>query len=645
MAVIVADAAPAAGAAERTRFRVPPVLVVALLLVAVQVAVRAVVVGRGYFYWDDLILIGRSGTHPPLSAEFLGYDHDGHLMPGAFAVAHLLTDLAPLRWWPAAVSLVLGQAVAALAVLRVLWVLLPRWALLGPLTFFLFTPLTLPAFAWWAAGLNSLPMQAALAWVAADAVRLVRTGERRYAVSGIAVTGLALLFFEKAVLVPFVALATVLLVLRFDGANGVQPAREAWRTVLRRGAPLWRGSAVVLAGWAVAYAVLVRDRFAVPRADMVVELANHGLSWGVLPALLGGPWRWERWNPSPPWADPPLALVLLAWAAVVLALAWSLRTRYRTGAVWAAAAGYVAVSTAAMIGTRSGDETAYELARTLRYHTDSAVVLAIAAALVLAAPRRPPANGLPSPDRPARAGSARPPGPIPTGGSAVPPTPAAGSAPHSTRRTALGALAATAFLAGSLWSTSTFTSAWADNPTRAYLTNAEAALTARPAVPLLDQAVSVWVLLPVAHPHNMTGQVFAALPGRSEIGATTTELRVLDDSGAAIPAELFAVRYALPGPVPGCGTLVAGRALTPLPADGPLIPAEWTVQLNYLASAAGELELRFPGGEFVRVPVRAGPGTVYARVPGGGDGLEARAATPGTTVCVGGSAIGGVVPR
>ncbi|MFC8042570.1 hypothetical protein [Nocardia sp. NPDC057353] len=625
MAVIVAAAAPAAGAAERARWRVPPVLVVALLLVAVQVAVRAVVAGRGYFYWDDLILIGRSGTHPLLSAEFLGYDHDGHLMPGAFAVAHLSTDLAPLRWWPAAASLVLGQAIASLAVLRVLWLLLPRWAVLGPLTFFLFTPLTLPAFAWWAAGLNSLPLQAALAWVAGDAVRLVRSGERRYAVSGVAVTVLALLFFEKAVLVPFVALVTVVLALRSEGT----PARSA----LRRGALLWQGSAVVLAVWAVAYAVLVRDRFAMPRADMVLELANHGVSWGVLPTLVGGPWRWERWNPSPPWADPPLALVVLGWLVVAAALVWSLRTRYRTGWVWVAAAGYVAASTAAMIVTRSGDETAYELARTLRYHTDSAVVLAIAAALVLAAPRRAP-EAAAAPHRRIDAGTST--------GHVDSATPHVGPA-APLRHRALPALAAALFIAGSLWSTATFTRAWVDNPTRAYLTNAEAALTARPAVPLLDQAVSVWVLLPVAHPHNMTGHVFAALPGHTEIGPATTELRILDDSGRLVPADLFAVRHALPGPIPGCGTLLTDRA-TPIPADGPLIPAEWTVQLNYFASAPGAVELRFPDGPFVRVPVDRGPGTVYARVPGGGDGLEARSGTPGTTVCVGGSPIGGVVP-
>ncbi len=67
------------------------VLVIALALIAIQVTIRGVLAFRGEFYWDDLILIGRAGTYPLLSPEMLSYDHDGHLMPGAFAVASLVT--------------------------------------------------------------------------------------------------------------------------------------------------------------------------------------------------------------------------------------------------------------------------------------------------------------------------------------------------------------------------------------------------------------------------------------------------------------------------------------------------------------------------------------------------------------------------
>ncbi len=63
-------------------------------------------------------------------------------MPGAFLVAGLVERADPLEWWPAALSLILLQALASLALLRVLWVLLGEPAgLLVPLAFGLFTPI------------------------------------------------------------------------------------------------------------------------------------------------------------------------------------------------------------------------------------------------------------------------------------------------------------------------------------------------------------------------------------------------------------------------------------------------------------------------------------------------------------------------
>ncbi len=582
---------------DRTRL----VLGVGFALVAVQVVVRAVVAAAGELYWDDLILIGRAGTYPLWSADLLLHDHDGHLMPGAFVVAALADALAPLQWWPAAVSLVLGQAVASLAMLRVLWLLLgPRRTLWGPLVFYLFTPLTLPAFAWWAAGLNTLPMQAALAWVAGDALLVARTGRRRHVVSATVVTALALLFFEKSILVPFVAFATVALAYRVDGL--ARPVRLA----ARRGRSLWIVSAALLAGWAACYLGLVESRFGVPDFAMVSGLTHHGLSYGLVPTLLGGPWLWERWNPSPPWATPPIALIVVSWVAVAAALVWSVRRRRRTGWVWAATAAYVIASLVAMISTRFGAETTYELAQTLRYFADSAVIGAIAAALILRAPPR---------------------------------SAPAGSSPL------IAAACAVAFTASSLWSTVTFTRSWVDNPTGDYLASARAALTAHPDVPILDHPVSVWVLLPVTHPHNLIGSVFSALPGRSEITDSAATLAVLDDSGALVDAALFAVRRVPPGPEPDCGYRLTPGTTVVLPLDGPMMELDWTVQLNYLAAGSGEIEVGFPGAALTRVPVAAGLGTVYARVPGGGSGLQVRSPATGPAVCFGGGPVGVVTPR
>ncbi|MFZ2526251.1 MAG: hypothetical protein WAX14_01165 [Rhodococcus sp. (in: high G+C Gram-positive bacteria)] len=582
------------------RNRARLVLGVGLALVAAQVAIRAVVAAVGELYWDDLILIGRAGTYPLWSADLLLHDHDGHLMPGAFVVAALADALAPLDWWPAAVSLVFGQAVASLAVLRVLWLLLgPRRALWGPLLFYLFTPLTLPAFAWWAAGLNALPLQAALAWVAGDALLLARTGRRRYVVSGTLVTAIALIFFEKSILVPFVAFVTVALVYRVDGL--ARPMRRA----ARHGRSLWISTATLLAGWATCYLLIVESRFGVPDLAMVTGLTHHGLSYGLVPTALGGPWLWERWNPSPPWATPPIALVVASWAAVIAALVWSVRHKWRTGWVWAATVAYVIASLVAMISTRFGVQTTYELAQTLRYFADIAVVCAIAAALILRAPSRRVSGHSP----------------------------------------VVATVCAVAFTVSSLWSTITFTRSWVDNPTGDYLTAARDSLTAHPDVPILDHPVSVWVLQPVTHPHNLIGSVFAALPDRSRITDSAVDPAVLDDSGALVDADLFAVRWIPPGPEPDCGYRLSPGTTVVLPLDGPMFDMDWTVQLNYLAAGPGEIDVRFPGSNPTSVSVTSGLGTVYVRVPGGGTGIQVHSAPTGPTVCFGGGPVGVVTPK
>ena len=214
----------------------------AVALISLHLAVRAVLAFHGYFYWDDLILTGRASTQGLLSPSYLFDDHDGHVMPGAFLIAGAITRLAPLEWIGPAISLVVLQLVASLALLRALYVILGwRPVMLLPLTFALFTPLALPSFAWWAAALNALPMVAALAWVCADAILLVRSGNRRYAITGAVAFFVGLLFFEKAAVIPFVAFAVTAL-LGYVGGDS-----SALRTTWRRGVRLWSARLAVTA--------------------------------------------------------------------------------------------------------------------------------------------------------------------------------------------------------------------------------------------------------------------------------------------------------------------------------------------------------------------------------------------------------------
>ncbi|WAJ44881.1 hypothetical protein OK015_27980 [Mycobacterium sp. Aquia_216] len=589
--------------------RMPRVALAATALVMVALVIRAVLAFGGYFYWDDLILIGKAGTEGLLSPSYLFDDHDGHVMPAAFLVAGALIRLAPLDWTGPAISLLVLQLLASLALLRALHVILGwRRVLLIPLTFALFTPLGVPAFAWWAAALNSLPMLAALAWVCADAVLLVRTGNRRYALTGVLVYLGGLLFFEKAAVIPFVAFAVAALLCHVRGEPSAP--LTAWRGGLR----LWVASLILTVGWVALYLAVVNQQRWSSDLAMTGELLARSITHGIVPGLAGGPWHWDRWAPASPWATPPLAAMVLGWLALIAVLALSLIRKQRIGPVWLTAAGYAVACQVPIYLMRSSKLTALELAQTLRYLPDLVVVLALLAAVGLCAPNRPFGARLldASPQR-------------------------------AMVTTGLAAL----FLASSLYSTATFLTSWRNNPTRTYLRNVQSSLAAAQAnstAPLLDQEVDPLILQRVAYPENLASHMFALLRDRPEFDTATTLLRMLDSSGRLIPARVTWIRTIKPGPMPQCGYFAQPDTPARMVLDGPLLPADWTVEFNYLANSDGSMTVSLSEGPGVKVPVHPGLNRVYARLPGTGDTITVRANTTALALCIASGPVGFLAP-
>ena len=581
---------------------------IALLLIAVHLAVRAVLAFGGYFYWDDLILVGRAGTQPLLSPAYLFDDHDGHVMPAAFLLAGTITRLAPLNWVGPALSLVVLAALAALALLRALYVILGwRPVLLAPLTFALFTPLAIPSYAWWAAGLNSLPMSAAMAWVCADAILLIRTGRRRYAVSAVLVYVGGLLFFEKSAIIPFVAFAVVAL---YGHVTATVSVRDVWR----RGARVWLACLAVTVAWVGVYLLVVDQRRWSFDLAMTWDLLARSVTHGVVPGLIGGPWQWQRWAPASPWATPGSVVMVLGWAALAAVVAVTLYRKERLGPVWLTALGYVAACQVPIYLMRSSRFTALELAQSLRYLPDLVLVLTLLAAVGLCAPNRPGSSRLDA---------------------------------SRVRSVALAGLTSV-FVASSLYSTATFLRSWQDNPTESYLRTAQAGLAAARAesdAPLLDQEVDPLVLQRVAWPENLTSHMFALLDDRPEFAGSTTQLRMLDSQGHVVDAVVTWVRSIAPGPLPQCGYLVQPDFPAVLPLDGPLLPADWTAELNYLANSDGSIVVALSEGEEVRVPVRPGLNRVFVRLSGAGDAITVRADTAALSVCLASGPVGFVAPR
>ncbi|ORB84459.1 hypothetical protein B1987_12355 [Mycobacterium kansasii] len=596
-------AAPVTSARTGPPYRV---VVAAAALIAAQLAVRAVLAFGGYFYWDDLILVGKAGTQGLLSPSYLFDDHDGHVMPGAFLVAGAIIRVAPLVWTGPAISLVVLQLLASLALLRALHVILGwRPVLLIPLTFALFTPLGVPGFAWWAAALNSLPMLAALAWVCGDAVLLLRTGRARYAATGLLVYFGGLLFFEKAAVIPFVAFAVAALVCQVNG----EPLRRAWRGGVR----LWVPSLALTAAWIALYLAVVNQQRWSSDLSMTWALLRRSITHGIVPGLSGGPWHWDRWAPASPWATPPPAAMVLGWLVLLGVLGLSLARKQRIGLVWLTAAGYAVACQVPIYLMRSSRFTALELAQTLRYFPDLVVVLALLAAVALTAPNRPSSAWLDA----------------------------------SRLRTVAACIAALLFLASSLYSTATFLTSWRDNPTEPYLRHAKASMAAARTnsnAPLLDQEVDPLVLQRVAWPENLASHMFALLRDRPEFETATTQLRMFDSSGQLVDARVTWVRTIVPGPLPNCGYFAQPDRPARLLLDGPLLPADWTVELNYLANSDGSMTLSLSDGPERRVPVHPGLNRVYARLPGAGDAITVRANTTALSLCVASGPVGYLAP-
>lgn len=581
---------------------------VAVALILLQLVLRGVLAFLGYFYWDDLILIARAGTHGLLSPAYLFDDHDGHVMPAAFLLAGGIAKVSPFNWIGPWISLVLLQLVASLSLLRTLHVILGwRLVLLIPLAFALFTPLGLPAFAWWAAALNALPMIAAMAWVCADAVLLVRTGNQRYALTGTVAFFVGLLFFEKAAVIPFVAFAIAALLAYVLGD------RSALKTVWRSGIRLWIASMAVTAGWIGLYLVVVDQRRWTLDIPMTGDLLVRSVTHGIVPGLIGGPWDWERWAPSSPWALPQWPVMVVGWLVLASVIAVSVARKEHARVTWLAAAGYVVACQLPIYLMRSSRFTAIELAQTLRYLPDLVVVLALLAAIGFCAPNRPSSSRLDA----------------------------------SRTRIGLTTACALLFVASSVYSTVTFTASWRDNPTKAYVHNVLASLAkanAETKAPLLDQEVDPLILQRFAWPDNLFSHVFALVRDRPEFSTSTTDLRTFDRKGHLVDAQVTWVRHTLPGPKPQCGYLVQPDAPVRLPLDGPMLPTEWTAEINYLANSDGSMTFALSDGDETKVPVHPGLNRVFVRLSGAGDAILARANTSALSVCLASGPVGYVAP-
>jgi hypothetical protein len=101
----------------------------------------------------------------------------------------------------------------------------------------------------------------------------------------------------------------------------------------------------------------------------------------------------------------------------------------------------------------------------------------------------------------------------------------------------------------------------------------------------------------------------------------------------------------VPGPEPQCGYLVQPDFPVTMWLDGPLLPADWTAEINYLANSDGSMTMSLSEGTETKVPVRPGLNRVFVRLSGAGDAIKVRANTAALSVCIASGPVGFVAPR
>ena len=607
----VPAAAPSLAAPVVGPARDRSLLAAAVLLVVGQLVLRGWLVAQRHYYADDLRLLQLADGSALFSPSYLLDDYAGHFMPGAFLVAGLVERAGPLEWWPAAVSLVALQTLASLALLRLLWILVgARPLLLVPLAVGLFTPMTLGNVTWWAAGLNSIPLQIGLAWYVADAVQLARTGRRRYALSGTAALAFTFAFYLKAVLLPPVAVMVVALVLFRDGA------RSPLRSALRRGWALWTGTVIVTGAWVVTYlSTREDDPLAVGTAGDVLVTISTGVRV-VAPVVLSGPFRWVAFPSGTPLSNPPTWTVVAGVLVLLAAFVWTCVRRRGALAVWLLTSGLVVAGLlmAALGRSRLGLGEVAPLA--FRYFAADAVLLPVAGALLATLPLRARFHRGP------------------------------GGSPRASRpgTTAVTVLLTACFVAGSVQSTISHARAWEGDQAGEYLDTVRASLAAAGPAPLLDQAVSPEVVPAADGPANLASRVLAPLRDRPEFSSATSELQIIDDTGRLVPATLWQWGGVGPGPVAGCGYPVPQGQPATLPLYYPLLDGDWTLRLDATSARDGVLTVALDGGELVEAPITAGSSTVFVRLSGQVSALQVGTAVDGLDACVTGAVLGLTVP-
>ena len=578
----------------------------AAVLIALSVVWRASISARGFLTIDDFPILAQADASG-LTPGYLFGLYNNHLMPAGRLIVFVTERLTGYEYWPYLVLLLLAQLAVGVAFYRLLRLMLPTgWAVLVPLCLFLFNPMTLEVSAWWAVGINLLPMQLAMVLAIGAQVRYLRTGARKQLVTLALAVVLGLLFFEKALLiVPLVFLVTLCLY-----APG-GPLR-AVLTTFRRWWPSW----VVLTAISVAYlaAYLTMSASMVRRPASAGEVGTFlGQFYGetLAPGLVGGPWTWLDGADGAPLSAPQEPARWLSWALVVALVAGTIWLRRGIAVrAWTLLAIFSALTATIIAATRLGSGFSGVAGLVPRYLGDVLLVAALCVGVAVCGLRR-----LAEEDEPV---------PVPVKSLAV---------------------AVVLLLASSLYSGVDFASDWGIKAGRDYLRTAQADLKASgPGTVFMDQPVPESVVPSLSYPWNKQSAFFGPLDDGPVFVTQARSLSVFDEAGHVRPAWVDGVS-AKPGPLPGCGYRVTGTRATKIPLTGAVADYWQVVRISYLSDRDTIATIQAGDHSGVSFDVHRGLNAMFLLMLVGGDQVRLSVRDPAANLCTDEIDVGALVPQ
>ena len=294
------------------------VTLAALTLIGIQLLWMGDLLAHSYFRQDDYSYLYR-GLDSGFGWKYLMFEDAGHLQPLGMALAWVLARVSIYNWPLTCVVTLLLLAAVCFAMLRTLRTLFGnRPAILVLLAVFLFSPLQLAGISWWSVVINVLPLELALLMAVDAHVRYLRGGRRRNAVAAAGWLLIALAASDKGVVVPLLlfGLTAAFFTPGRLPAAVVTAAVRYWR--------LWLVYVILMAAWGAVYVTHLSGSTVKPdSASDVLNFVSTFTGSTLLPAALGGPWRWSTIGYDI--VSPPAALQQLSWAVAVVVVVAQLR--------------------------------------------------------------------------------------------------------------------------------------------------------------------------------------------------------------------------------------------------------------------------------------------------------------------------------